>query len=542
MRNWYRALVSLALITLLGGTASAWPELKLYPDWPGSLVVINPYDTQVHKVVMKNIGDAELLVSQVIPVQLLPASPLWLTVSTTGPLYVAAGDSATVLVTVHSLGGVVNQQGTVVFWSDSRNQADSQSVNLQLMPPEPPDAFSDTLATSCTRLVVGSFGNIGSQGREKVNLDYFNFGDCDTVDSLLGNTKVYLYDGSPVILRHQLSPDSIFASWSIFNNGFSSPYEFKKVTDQSAPIFGHSNTITSSYQKVQSDELITPDSLLTVEKTWWAPRNSGDSCNFVIQQMRLFPYKGTAVSGLTIGEAIDWDIPSDTAALNTGGFDAGRNLVYQRGWDKPVDPTQCQPNSARFGGMAMLGYHTQALYHVDACANNTSMWGGYTAPNETYVYPTGGFVPRELWNNMQSPGFSAPSQVKDYHSVLTFTNNYTLPANETLTVYVALASVKNGTATDLRTAIDKAKRWARNHAIVGCPSCCTAPTTGDLNGDGTVDIQDISCLVDNLFIGLEPCWTCFAEADVDKSGSIDISDLQSLIDYLFNGIALPTCE
>ncbi len=382
-------------------------------------------------------------------------------------------------------------------------------------------------------------GSMGRQGQGKVNLDYFNYGDCDTSDAILGSTKVYLYDGSPVILRHQLSPDSIFASWSILNDGFSSIHDFKMVIDQVPPIFSHVDSVTATYQKVQSQQLITSDSMLALEKTWWAPRNAGDSCNFVIQQMRIFPYKGTAVAYLTIGEAIDWDIPSDTASLNTGGFDASRNLVYQRGWDKPVDPTQCQPNNGRYGGMAMLGHYTMSQFNVDPLVNGTDLYGGYTASNATYVYPTGAFVPRELYDNMQNPGFTADGTVEDQHSVLTYENNYTLPANDTLVIYTVVASVKNGTLTDLQTTIDKARKWYSSH-VRNIYSCCTTPTRGDLNGDGSVDIGDLTCIIDYEFTG-SMCFTCFAEADVDGSGSIDISDLSVLIDFLFHGITLPPC-
>ncbi len=403
------------------------------------------------------------------------------------------------------------------------------------------DLIYDTLATSCTRLIVMPLGNMGNFGRGKVNLDYFLYGDCDTSDAILGKSDVYLFDGSPVILRHQATPDSIFLTYSMYSNFINGPYSFNGVVDNVPPIFGHSDTITSQYQKVTSAQCVTTDSLVAMEQTWWTPRNAGDSCNFILQQMRVFPYKGTAVSGLTIGEAIDWDIPTDTASVNTCGFDASRNLVYQRGWDKTVDPTQCQRNDHRFGGMALVGWYTMAQHHADTCGLNTDIYGGYTASNAAFVYPTGSFVPRELYDNMQNPGFMADGVAEDQHSVLTYTNNYTLGATDTLMFFTALASVKNGTLADLQVTMDRAKRWLLNRGFIGCPPCCTAPTTGDLNGDGTVDVEDLSRFIDCVILMMGPCWTCFQEADVDKSGSIDISDLSGLIDFLFNGLALPSC-
>ncbi len=70
-------------------------------------------------------------------------------------------------------------------------------------------------------------------------------------------------------------------------------------------------------------------------------------------------------------------------------------------------------------------------------------------------------------------------------------------------------------------------------------SCCHG-TTGDVDQSGSVDISDLSMLVDFLFFSGSP-GTCFAATDVDKSGSIDISDLQALIDFLFFSAPLPSC-
>jgi uncharacterized protein (TIGR02145 family) len=71
--------------------------------------------------------------------------------------------------------------------------------------------------------------------------------------------------------------------------------------------------------------------------------------------------------------------------------------------------------------------------------------------------------------------------------------------------------------------------------------CCTARTSGDVDASGSVDISDLSAMVDYIFNSLPFPGTCFDEPDVDKTGSVDISDLQAIIDFLFNSIALPSC-
>ncbi|MEW6050248.1 MAG: hypothetical protein AB1644_04200 [Candidatus Zixiibacteriota bacterium] len=69
--------------------------------------------------------------------------------------------------------------------------------------------------------------------------------------------------------------------------------------------------------------------------------------------------------------------------------------------------------------------------------------------------------------------------------------------------------------------------------------CCTG-TTGDLDQSGSIDISDLSMMIDFLFFSgaLGPCGVA---NDVDRNGSIDISDLQTLIDFLFFSATLPSC-
>jgi hypothetical protein len=71
--------------------------------------------------------------------------------------------------------------------------------------------------------------------------------------------------------------------------------------------------------------------------------------------------------------------------------------------------------------------------------------------------------------------------------------------------------------------------------------CCTATTTGDVDASGSIDIADLTAMVDYIFSSVPFPGTCFLEQDVDKSGSIDITDLQGIIDYLFSGAALLNC-
>lgn len=69
--------------------------------------------------------------------------------------------------------------------------------------------------------------------------------------------------------------------------------------------------------------------------------------------------------------------------------------------------------------------------------------------------------------------------------------------------------------------------------------CCVL--RGDVDGDGAINVADLTYLVDYLFLGgpPPPCWD---EGDVDGDGSINIADLTYLVDFLFRaGPPPPPC-
>ena len=57
----------------------------------------------------------------------------------------------------------------------------------------------------------------------------------------------------------------------------------------------------------------------------------------------------------------------------------------------------------------------------------------------------------------------------------------------------------------------------------------TAPIPGDVDGDGSVNIADVTALIDILLNAID------ASADVDGDGAVNIGDVTTLIDMLLNG-------
>ena len=57
---------------------------------------------------------------------------------------------------------------------------------------------------------------------------------------------------------------------------------------------------------------------------------------------------------------------------------------------------------------------------------------------------------------------------------------------------------------------------------------------GDVNGDGSVNISDVTTLIDYLLSG-NASGISLSGADCNQDGSINISDVTALIDYLLSG-------
>ena len=417
----------------------------------------------------------------------------------------------------------------------------------------------DTIATSTNiKLTVASNGNMGNNYIGKVNLNFNPPVECDNDSSISGpnysrgTASTYLGDGSPVIIRKPTTAADVIASWSIFSQGYTSVNGFKPLPP-AAPYNGKSWAFkdTTIYQRFFSGTFTTIDSVLKVEKTWYAPKTSADTNSFVIEKMQIFPsVAGAKVDSLYIGEAYDWDIPTDSGTSNNyGNFDATRRLVYQQGFESSDTISSkgydCANNSMRYGGSALIA---QGL--VDACAGmNDTLWGGYTAANDTFVYPASGFVPVRLYTNMKAPGYSKETRITDLHTVLTFkasnTNppapatGWTLPAtvHDTLTVYTIMGVVRKAATPaagldSLKAVIDKGKKWA-NYWVRGCRSCCIGKR-GNVNCTGAIDLGDLSALVSYLTGGgFVLC--CPDASNVNGTGSIDLGDLSALVSYLTGG-------
>jgi len=461
------------------------------------------------------------------------------------PATIGEGESGSMTLTLNC--GAISESGTVLY-GRLRFAYTAPSATLDF-----PIEFrvtdtivaltSDSVSTACIDLVVASNGNAGWGGIGEVNMDYYGPADCDTGSNSRGNSAVYLCNASPVIIRTP-SAGARRSSWSMWAEadagGFRLEYGFKPMTG--AGYAPHGSFSTDSYDGYSSGTFVTVDSLVRVEKTWWAPKHA-DSCNFIVERTQVCPATiAMPVSNLQIGALYDFDVPTDTTGSgNVSGTDETRRLVWQRGYQSTDGAVDCQDNSKRYAGAALLNWFMRNRSCYD------SLYSG-RAVNNISLQTAYGYDPDLLAGVMHVSGYSTEPNVVDQAAMLTFRDGpsgYTLPANDTLTIFTAMATVRTAATSNagldsLKKAIDKAKNFMQKNLGI-CASCCQG-TTGNVNMTGIVDLADLSALVSYL-TGGGYVLPCPVEANVNNAGIVDLADLSALVSYLTGGgYALPACS
>jgi hypothetical protein len=513
-----------------------------YPDWTKH----GKPDTTI--VTVTNDGNATLSVTTIGIKKTTQTGLDWLgTTAASLSIPAGVGNTQTFGIIVNK-GGAVNSPGTIValtgevyLKSNVAVPRDSLTVYITnfLVADTLVNLKWDTVSTSCTRLVVSSNGDIGRLGEGTVNMDYVALNsDCDSASAAV---SVYAYSGGPIAIRKS-GADYIYSN-ALFQGAFTTEQAFKPYS--SGP--GADPASGTGYDGFYTGTFVNKDTTIGVRRNYYAPTAGSDSCNFVIQKSVFFGIGGTK-TGVTLGEVVDWDIPSYTGSNNDGRVLTSKNIVYQQGLD--TSTTRCIKRNNRLGASVFLGQWTNTEKAGDPTFYDDQMYGAYAMLNDTlFKYDTlsntaeGAY----FWNQMGALSglTAAPFQAKDLHSVITYKHNITL---DTLTVFTAYLTVKNGDTSTLKAGVDKARRWFLNHLCPGCPigNCCTALSgdgrTGNVDGDPGfgVDISDLSALIDFLYISFTPppCMLS-ANTDGDPSLGVDISDLSTLIDFLYISFTPP---
>lgn len=446
-------------------------------------------------------------------------------------------------------GTAVRLLGGLIFTSNAATNPDTFHIDVvvadTVYPPE-----VDTISTSCLSLVCVNNASFGNQGDNRVNMDYVDNGDCDT------NATVYLYDGSPV-LGWVRGADTTM-NWSVFGNSYVDTIGFVQISNTDTYMEGNYEAYTAT--------VVNNDSSMVIEKTWYAPQDVED-CNFIVQRIKLYDNGdkdgANDHTNLIFGEVIDWDIPSDTASRNGSAFNEDLMAIWQYGGyyeDTSSTVYPCAPlrNDSRYGGMDFL-----TMYKWDGTDNTIvtdnegrPFHNAYTIDNSTFVYGNdNGFDVTELCSLMvTNTGFSTYSSTEpestytDLHMTMTFVDDYTLLAGETLIVWVELYTTPIGSSESTVSAIINGSRanFCEDFLPTGFETdpnvcgCCLL--RGDVANpkDGAVLVNDIVWLVNYLFKG-GTAPDCLDEGDcaTPLDGTILVNDIVFLVNYLFKGGATP---
>ena len=417
--------------------------------------------------------------------------------------------------------------------------------------------ITDTISTGVVSLAVAHDARFGLGGYPVltgVSMDYFYHPDeCDKVDSIPGNTEVYIYDGS-MIFGNIVNGDTILSN-SIFGQGPRHPNSIYSLE------IAQVDTTGEVFNYLRFPLLSNADTTIGASLTYYAPKvtQTWDFGNgnvwqadqqFITKEFKIWAIDGQVHEGMVVGEVIDWDIPADikdsggTSSDNAGEMNASLNLLYCIGAEYNNDDSiECQDNDLRFGGMA-FGYTKQ--YFADShkwFITDTVPYGGYHEANARYVYT--GWDDNELYVNMEvSAGmiewaFSNPdSQYTDLHSVLTFVFGHDLLPGDTLTFYSVIATVLNNEVeAPGRLRIEDLADMGQNFMTYF--GCCHRGR-GDFNSDGKdANILDLTFAVDRIMRGGRAP-TCLGESDINADGSpMNILDLTFIVDVIFRGGIAP---
>ena len=358
----------------------------------------------------------------------------------------------------------------------------------------------DTVATTCTKLAVTSWGNAAYGGTNGASLDYRDIGDCE---------NYYLNSGSPVLAYDPGSGAVVDRNVSIYSSTFLPDFD-GRLTQGTQDMGDH--------EIFRSASLTSSDSAIGIERVWYSPTQS-DTCQFVIQVLRVYSADGESHSNIAVGEVLDWDIP--WYDFHTGYIDSDRRMVYQR-----APGSGCDSDNQRYGGIALVG----ARVNEDCVDSTVQPHNMRSDTVNSYWNPWDG---AEFYAFMQEGGYFSSPDATDLFSLLTFDPDLTVVPGDTIEFYTIVASTRGASPRTLPEVIDQAKLWFADH--VACyldASCCIL--RGDFTHDGSVNVSDLTAYVDFLFRS-GPAPACEEEADANGTTTMNVSDLTYIVDFLFRG-------
>lgn len=294
-------------------------------------------------------------------------------------------------------------------------------------------------------LAVSNNGEMGQMGIGGVNLDFYvDGGEIGTHAS----DSLYLWSGGLFLLRND--GDSVLLTTSIAQKDWSSPdwyesvsYNFVSMSSMSSGVYNDGTK--DLYDSVFVGRLASRDTAVYVERTFYAPRDLEPGLErFVIVQSKLFTGIKGAQSHLSIGDVIDWDVPSDVPTVNTSHTSITADVTYMRGTVHP-DSSFAWDNSRRFAAEALLGWATAAELAVNICTENPYFHGSFGTYRSLLSdnTPDGEPDAQAWWDSIYNYDYNRGSSSDTDQAIwMSYLHDFELTNADTIYFWAALASIK----------------------------------------------------------------------------------------------------
>lgn len=232
--------------------------------------------------------------------------------------------------------------------------------------------------------------------------------------------------------------------------------------------------------------------------TYTYDTDDAGNCDFIIADYSLFNYCDTALN-IFSGLVADFDI--DNSGSNQANFDDPRDMVYiMNDGDTRAVGTVLLSGSSR---------NLRALY------------------NPSLVY-NGAFTDAVAYNELFATNNLSGLFGGDWSTMLTFGNTQIGPG-DTAQYQVAFLYSNTG-SSGLGGIADRAAAFAASLGYV----------CGDVNGDGNINILDVTALISYLYKS-GPTPDPIQAADANGNGAVNLLDVTHLINYLYKGGSAPIC-
>lgn len=538
------------------------------PQWnkPGVAVPVD--------VTMFNIGNAALTVNSIVKNELEGPVAGWLHVNqTSAAITEAVPNNFDVMTVTINNGGVVNAglapavlRGNVVYtWETSR----TTTFPIEFIVADTVQfPTSDTLLTNHIGLAINNAGGMGLGLRDSSGqMDFHTNIECDNCYRGANNlSEAYLFDASPFILR-QRGNDTLVSAY-VHSHTWLSEHPDNYLKDGFRPLNTMSynpmagTLVNKAFNIELTNKFVTADSTIALEITHYAPKLT--PYNYMGHAIKVYNISGAAINDIYVGQIEDWDIPSDSGTRNGSGYDFGRRLMYQFGWETEVGDTfcggenDCADADKRFGGSSFIAQFTKPGGATPT--KSTNLHGMFTG--KTTKYLGGGHLQYDtLLAERINAGWSGFDLYTDPNPDSTFMDllilalfgKYNLGVNDTLVFMKVMVSEYQDAGiapnpTTFLTSVDNARKGMKKAGACcrawGFPGDVTSGTAG-VGNHALPDVLDILYIINFKFKsgptnkwpedGNAPTngWNCESLMDCNADGAVDVLDILYLIDWKF---------